>query len=131
MLISAEQQSDSVTHMYILFYILFHYGLTQDVEYSSCASWWDLVVYPFYIYSLFLFLLSHTQLFAIPWMAACQTPLSSTVSQSLLKFMCKFASADPKFPLCPSPASPCQPQVCSLCLCVIFCFVDKFICVFF
>ena len=35
MLISAVQQSDSVIHIYILFYILFHYGLSQDVEYSS------------------------------------------------------------------------------------------------
>ena len=34
-LISAIQQSDSVTHIYILFHILFHYGLSQDMEYSS------------------------------------------------------------------------------------------------
>ena len=33
MLISAVQQSN--THIYILFYILFHYGLLQDIEYSS------------------------------------------------------------------------------------------------
>ena len=31
--------------------------------------------------------LSHVWLFATPWAAACQTPLSSTISQSLLKFM--------------------------------------------
>ena len=31
--------------------------------------------------------LSHIQLFATPWTAACQAPLSSTVSQSLFKFM--------------------------------------------
>ena len=31
--------------------------------------------------------LSYIQLFAIPWTAACQAPLSSTVSQSLFKFM--------------------------------------------
>ena len=36
MLISAVQQSDSVMHMYIFFFqILFHYGLLQDIEYSS------------------------------------------------------------------------------------------------
>ena len=32
-------------------------------------------------------LLSHVQLLATPWSAACQDSLSSTVSQSLLKFM--------------------------------------------
>ena len=31
--------------------------------------------------------LSHIQLFATPWTAACQAPLSSTVSRSVLKFM--------------------------------------------
>ena len=33
-------------------------------------------------------LLSRVQFFATPWATACQAPLSSTVSQSLLKFMC-------------------------------------------
>ena len=32
-------------------------------------------------------LLSRVQFFATPWATACQAPLSSTVSQSLLKFM--------------------------------------------
>ena len=32
-------------------------------------------------------LLSHAQLFATPWIAACQTFLSFTISQSFLKFM--------------------------------------------
>ena len=32
-------------------------------------------------------LLSHVQLFAMPWIAACQAPLSSTISQSLFKLM--------------------------------------------
>ena len=31
--------------------------------------------------------LSHVQLFATPWTAACQTPLFSTISWSLLNFM--------------------------------------------
>jgi len=31
--------------------------------------------------------LSHVQLFMTPWTAAYQAPLSSTISQSLLKFM--------------------------------------------
>ena len=34
-LISAIQQSDSVIHIHTFFYILFHYGLYQDIEYSS------------------------------------------------------------------------------------------------
>ena len=34
MLISAVQQSDSVIHMYILFHILSHYDLSEDIEYS-------------------------------------------------------------------------------------------------
>ena len=33
-------------YMYIHFHILFHYGLLQDVEYSSMQN---LVVYPFYM----------------------------------------------------------------------------------
>ena len=37
-LLSAVQQSDSVIHLHILFYILRHYGLSQDVEYSSLCS---------------------------------------------------------------------------------------------
>ena len=31
--------------------------------------------------------LSHVWLFVTPWIVACQAPLSSTISQSLLKFM--------------------------------------------
>ena len=31
--------------------------------------------------------LSHDRLLLTPWTAACQAPLSSTISQSLLKFM--------------------------------------------
>ena len=34
-----------------------------------------------------LLLFSHVQLFPTPWTGACQAPLSSTVSQSLLKLM--------------------------------------------
>ena len=33
-LISAVQQSDSVIHIYILFPILFHYGLLQEIEWA-------------------------------------------------------------------------------------------------
>ena len=32
------KQIDSVIHMYISFHILFHYGLSQDFEFSAVAS---------------------------------------------------------------------------------------------
>ena len=38
MLISAVQQNNSVIHIYILFLILSHYGLLQDIEYSHLGS---------------------------------------------------------------------------------------------
>ena len=34
-LVSTAQQSDLVIHIYILCHILFHYGLSKDIEYSS------------------------------------------------------------------------------------------------
>ena len=37
--------------------------------------------------STLLFICCHVQLFVNPWTAACQSPLSSTVSRNLLKFM--------------------------------------------
>ena len=37
-LISTGEQSDTIIHMYILSHIHFHYGLSQDVEYSSLCS---------------------------------------------------------------------------------------------
>ena len=40
-----------------------------------------------YSYNGIVQLLSRVQFFATPWAAACQAPLSSTVSRSLLKFM--------------------------------------------
>ena len=47
--------------------------------------------------TLVVYLLSQVQLFVNPWIAACQSPLSSTISQSLLKLM----SIQPSHPLCP------------------------------
>ena len=44
---SRTQLSDW-TELNLLFLILFHYGLSQDIEYSSPCSW-DFVVYPLYI----------------------------------------------------------------------------------
>ena len=42
MLISALQQSDSVIHICIHFHILFHYGLSQNIDYSS--TWTSFIV---------------------------------------------------------------------------------------
>ena len=57
---------------------------------SAIAVLFRMVSY-FYL-SVFLLaivqLLSYVQLFVTPWTAACQAPLSFSVSQSLLKFMC-------------------------------------------
>ena len=39
-------------YIYILFYIIFHYGLSQDIEYIPCAIQLDLVIYPFSIYPI-------------------------------------------------------------------------------
>ena len=40
-----------------------------------------------YLYTIVVHLLSHAQLFITLWTAACQAPLSFTVSWSLLRFM--------------------------------------------
>ena len=67
----------------VLVQILFHYKLLQDSEYSLLCytvSW-----------SLLLVAVAQSQnrvpVFATPWTAACQTPLSFTLSRSLLKLM--------------------------------------------
>ena len=52
MLVSDVQQSDSVCvyiHTHILFSVLFHYSLLQNIAYSSCAIQLVLLVYIFYI----------------------------------------------------------------------------------
>ena len=94
-LISAVQQSGSLLHMYFLFHILFHCGLSKDIEYSSLCY----TVGPNIIHSIYNSL-----------------HLLTPNSQS-------FPSLS-HFP-------PWQPQVCSLCLWVCFCFIDIFTCVVF
>ena len=49
-LISAVQQRDSVVPMYILFHVLFHYGLSQEIEYGSLCS----TVGPCYLFILYV-----------------------------------------------------------------------------
>ena len=48
---------------------------------------WTLKILPSRIWWLFFQSLNHVQLFVTPWTAAHQAPLSSTISQSLLKLM--------------------------------------------
>ena len=48
-----------------------------------------MLVHLIYVHERFVVrLLSHVQLFVIPWTAACQASLSFTISQSLLKLIC-------------------------------------------
>ena len=57
MLITAVQQSDSVIHTYILFHFLFHYGLSQDIEYSSlCYTVEPCCLFYFLFFSFFFWL---------------------------------------------------------------------------
>ena len=57
-------------------------------EQSTCSPmhvlYWSVI---YNVIAIVTQLLSHVQLFSTPWTAACQAPLSSTISQSLLKFM--------------------------------------------
>ena len=76
--------------VHLIMPVLFHYGLSQDIEYSSQC----------YIVGLSCF---------------------------------SIASANPRLPsnFSPTHHPAWQPQVCSLCLRLCFCLVDKFICVIF
>ena len=38
MIISVIWQSDSAIHAHLLFHILLHYGLSEDIEYSALCS---------------------------------------------------------------------------------------------
>ena len=63
-------------HTYIhSFYILFHYGLSQEIEYSSLC------------YTLCCSITQSWPLFVTPWTVAHQASLSFTIFQSLLKLM--------------------------------------------
>ena len=82
-LISVVRQSDSVIH------ILFQYGLSQDVEYSSlCYTVGPCCLSILYIIVCILFLLVSLSVVSdsvTPWTAAHQASLSFT--QSFLKLM--------------------------------------------
>ena len=74
MLIFAVQHRGSVID--IFFFIFFSVMIYQDIDY--CSLHFTVVLAQ---------LLSHIQLYVIPWTTALQAPLSSTVSWGLLKFM--------------------------------------------
>ena len=65
----------TLLYTYIHFYILFHYGLSQDIEYSSLC------------YTLCCSITQSWPLFVTPWTVAHQASLSFTIFQSLLKLM--------------------------------------------
>ena len=60
-------------------------GISQAYSQAKIPEW---VAISFSsVLLVFLHLLSHVQLFATPWTAACQAALSFTISRSLLKLM--------------------------------------------
>ena len=99
----------SYTEIYVLLYILFHYGLSQDIKYtpvlynrtllfihSRCNNW-----------HLFCCLVTQShwfQLFVTPCAAAHQASLSFTVSQTLFELMSieSMIYQLPKLPVHPS-----------------------------
>ena len=85
MLVSAVQQSDSVIHIYIyiLFHILFHYGLSQDIEYSSLCS----TVGPCCLPILYMFVSANPKLPIHPSL----TPLPLSKHKSVL-YICESVS---------------------------------------
>ena len=59
---------------------------------DASLSWWDIKSHPSVFKTYFDYFdvvqsLSHVRLFVTPWTAACQSPLSFTVSRSLLKLL--------------------------------------------
>ena len=77
-------------YIHILFHILFHYYILQDMEYSALCytvgPCWLSILHIFYQFSS-VQLLSHAWLFATPWITAHQASLSITNSWSSLKLM--------------------------------------------
>ena len=63
MLISPTQQRKAVIHIYVPFHILFHYDLSQDIEYSSLC----------YIYSETL-LVTHLVYASLPLLSQIPNP---------------------------------------------------------
>ena len=67
-------------------------GDEESLDVSVALHSSDLLTKSYFLVFIFVVVvvvqsLNHVQLLATPWTAACQAPLSSTISQSLLKFM--------------------------------------------
>ena len=88
-LVSSAQQSDSVTHVYIsiLFQILFHYSLLQDIEYSSVLYSRSLL-FTYFIYSRVYMLSQTPNLSPVPAPPSPFVTLVSSISVGLFLF-CK------------------------------------------
>ena len=136
-LISAVQQSDSVIHIHIIhiFFIFFSFIIYYRIL-SIVIQWKKLKVKS----------LSHVQLFATPWTVAYQASQSmefsrqeywSGLSFPWLRYLSVFyvislhLLVPNSHSISPSPLPPWQPEVCSVCLWICFCFMDKFIYVIF
>ena len=136
-LISAVQQSDSVIHIYIIhiFFIFFSFIIYYRIL-SIVIQWKKLKVKS----------LSHVRLFATPWTLAYQASQSmgfsrqeywSGLSFPWLRYLSIFDVISlhllvPNYhSISPSPLPSWQPEVCSVCLWICFCFMDKFILSYF
>ena len=70
---------------FLFFFPFEHFWIYYTTAcFLACKVWWEI---PWYSNISSVQSLSHVQLFATPWTAACQASLSITNSQSLLKLM--------------------------------------------
>ena len=113
MLISAVQQSDSVIHIYILFHILFRYGLSQDIEYSSlCYTVGPCCLSVLYITACVCSSHTPSPFFPQPPSPLATTSLFSVFVQTPRFLMFTDSLRLPSlFPLCPRPEKPITKSV--------------------
>ena len=86
-LISAEQKRDSVIHKYIFFSYFFHYGLSQDIEYSSlcctvgpcCSS----ILYIIFLYNILYIYIYYNLHLLTPDSSPSPSPLVTTSMSSV------------------------------------------------
>ena len=108
----------------LLFFFFFHLYTPEDTEgWHQVVSWWLLwfsrlwncgllsgMKNAYKEWSVVVQLLSHVQISATLWIAACKAPLSFTISQSFLKLMSivlVMPSNHLSHPLSPRPLSSC------------------------
>ena len=71
----------------MLSFLSLNFHLNYSVSQPSVVVQVCSILWPTQLFLLLLLLFS-VWLFVTPWTTACQAPLSSTISQSLFKFMC-------------------------------------------